>query len=57
MKTYLIEFTHSTGKKEIVEIKTDNLEWSVEQWKRNRHVVKHEILEEGNTNTKQMLFG
>jgi hypothetical protein len=56
-KKYLIEFTHSSGEKEIVELVTDRLEWSIDQWKRNRSVVHHEIIEEGTTNNKQMLFG
>lgn len=56
-KKYLIEFTHSNGQKEEVELVTDRLEWSIEQWSRNRSITKYEILEEGNNNNKQMLFG
>lgn len=56
-KKYLIEFTHSNGQKEEVELVTDRLEWSIEQWSRNRSIVKYEILEEGTNNNKQMLFG
>ena len=56
-KKYLIEFTHSDGKKEEVELVSDRIEWSIEQWSRNRSIVKYEILEEGNNNNKQMLFG
>tara|TARA_B110000977_G_C11021327_1_gene471431 strand:- start:841 stop:1014 length:174 start_codon:yes stop_codon:yes gene_type:complete len=57
MKKYLIEFTHAGGEKETVELTTDRLEWSIDQWKRNRSVVKHKIIEEGSSNSKQMLFG
>jgi len=57
MKKYIVEFTHSDGSKEEVELTTDRLEWSIEQWKRNRSIVKHEILEEGSANSKTMLFG
>lgn len=57
MKKYLIEFTLSDGTKEEVELTTDRLEWSIQQWSRNRAVVKHEVLEEGSSNRKQMLFG
>lgn len=57
MKKYIVEFTHSDGTKEEVELTTDRLEWSIEQWKRNRSIVKHEILEEGSTSSKTMLFG
>lgn len=56
-KKYTIEFTHSSGEKEIVELVTDRLDWSIEQWSRNRHIINHEIIEEGSTNNKQMLFG
>jgi len=57
MKTYLIEFTHSDGTKEEVELTTDRLEWSIQQWSRNRAIVKHEVISEGSNNSKQMLFG
>ena len=56
-KKYVIEFTHASGEKEIVELVTDNIEWSVQQWARNRHIVKHEVIEENVDNSKQMLFG
>lgn len=56
MKTYLVEFTHYGGTKEKVELTTDRIEWSIQQWCRNRHIVKHKILSEGSNNTKQMLF-
>lgn len=57
MRKYLVEFTLTNGDKEVVELTTDRLEWSIDQWCRNRSVIKHEILEEGSTNNKQMLFG
>jgi|TARA_B110000483_G_scaffold122210_1_gene147352 hypothetical protein len=57
MKTYIVEFTHIDGNVEEVELTTDRLEWSIQQWKRNRAIIKHEILEEGSTNSKNMLFG
>ncbi len=56
-KKYLIEFTLSDGSKEEVELVTDRLEWSIDQWCRNRNVASHQILEEGNSNKKNMLFG
>ena len=56
-KKYIIEFTHSGGEKEIVELTTDRLELSIDQWKRNRSIIDHEIIEEGSSNNKQMLFG
>ena len=57
MKKYIIEFTHSTGEIEKVELTTDRLDWSIEQWKRNRSIVNHEIISEDTNNSKQMLFG
>jgi|TARA_B110000977_G_scaffold88580_1_gene117679 hypothetical protein len=57
MKKYIVEFTHSTGEIEKVELTTDRLEWSIQQWKRNRSIVKHEIINEDTNNSKQMLFG
>ena len=56
-KKYLIEFTLANGEIEEVELVTDNIKWSIEQWCRNRHVIDHKILNEGNSNNKQMLFG
>jgi len=57
MKKYIIEFTHANGIKEEVELTTDRIEWSIEQWCRNRHIVDHKIISEGSSNSKQMLFG
>lgn len=57
MKKYLIEFTHSDGTKEEVELTTDRLEWTIEQWSRNRTIIGHRIISEGSSNNKQMLFG
>lgn len=57
MKTYLIEFTHLDGTKEEVEFTTDRLEWTIQEWSRNRAIASHKVISEGNTNSKQMLFG
>jgi len=57
MKTYLIEFTHLDGKVEEVELTTDRLEWSIDQWCRNRAIASHKVISEGSNNPKQMLFG
>lgn len=57
MKTYLIEFTHSNGEIEEVELTTDRLEWTINQWCRNRSVISHRVISEGSSNSKQMLFG
>ena len=57
MKEYKIEFTMSDGSIELVELRTDRIDWSIDQWKRNRAVVDHKIISEGNTSGKQMLLG
>lgn len=57
MKKYIVEFTHGNGEKETVELITDRIEWTIEQWCRNRHIIKHEIINEGASDSKKMLFG
>lgn len=57
MKKYLIEFTHSNGEVEEVELTTDRLEWSIQQWCRNRAIVNHKVISESSGNSKQMLLG
>ena len=57
MKKYIVEFTMIDGSKEEVIFTTDRLQWSIDQWIRNRRVSNYEILEEGTSNSKQMLFG
>ena len=56
-KKYLIEFTHADGTVEEVELVTDRLKWSIDQWCRNRAIVSQKILEEGSSNAKNMLLG
>lgn len=56
MKKYIVEFTMLDGSKEEVEFTTDRLQWSIDQWIRNRKVSGHQILEESTSNSKQMLF-
>jgi len=57
MKKYLVEFVYLDGSKEEVEFKTDNISFSVEQYRRNRMIKSFNILEEGISKGKQMLFG
>jgi len=45
------------GTTEIVELITDRLNWSIDQWRRNRAVSGYEIIKEGNSNNKKMLLG
>ena len=56
-KKYTVEFTYLDGKKENVELVTKDIQWSIEQWSRNRAISKYEILNEDQSNNKQMLFG
>ena len=59
-KKYLVEFTHQSGQVEQVELVTDRIDWSINQWCRNRAIVKHEIIatiNEYKNNDKKMLFG
>mgnify|MGYP005996606545 FL=1 len=44
-KLLVIEFTHLNGEVEEVEFETDRgLEWTVEQFSRNRAIVSHKML-------------
>ena len=56
-KKYTVEFTHLDGTVESIELVTEDIQWSVDQWMRNRPVAKYEILEEGQSSNKRMLFG
>ena len=57
-KKYLIEFIHADGTVEEVELVTDRLKWSIDQWSRNRAIVSHKIILESELdgNEKRMLF-
>lgn len=57
MKKYIVEFTMIDGSKEEVEFITDRLEWSIDQWMRNREVKDHQIIMEGSIDRKKMLLG
>lgn len=57
MKKYIVEFTMTDGSKEEVEFITDRLEWTIDQWCRNRSVSNHQVLNEGTIDRKQMLLG
>ncbi|MDA9111912.1 hypothetical protein N9J42_00345 [bacterium] len=56
-KKYLVKFSYQDGKEEEVELTTDNIKWSIEQYRRNRPIVSHKIVNEGSNNSKQILFG
>ena len=49
MKNYKIKVTYlleSDVQPEVIEIKTDNIKWSMEQYQRNRDPFKWEIINE-----------
>ena len=56
-KKYLVKFSYQDGKEEEVELTTDNIKCSIEQYRRNRAIISHKIVNEGSNNSKQILFG
>lgn len=56
-KKYTVEFTYLDGTKENVELVTEDIQWSIDQWSRNRAISNYEVLNEDQSNNKQMLFG
>ena len=56
-KKYLVEFTEANGNTYEFEFLTEDIEFSIDQYTRNRHIVSHRILNEGAGGKKQMLFG
>lgn len=56
-KNYIVEFREVDGFTYEFEFVTDNIERSIEEYIRNRHIVSHRILNEGAGGKKQMLFG
>tara|TARA_B100001057_G_scaffold195742_1_gene196476 strand:- start:52 stop:228 length:177 start_codon:yes stop_codon:yes gene_type:complete len=57
MTHYIVEFTYTDGTKEQVEFNTDRgLQWTIDQWSRNRAVVKSELINENSTGSKRMLL-
>ena len=59
-KKYTVKFTHGDGKIEEVKLVTDRIDWSIDQWCRNRFIVDYKIIKEEKTNNdtnSQMLFG
>ena len=54
---YIVEFTYTDGTKEQVEFNTDRgLQWTIDQWSRNRSVVKSELINESAASSKRMLL-
>ncbi len=57
MKKYIIEFTYLNGETEELEFTTDRgYDWTIEQFCRNRSILKHTLISESSTSSKKMLF-
>lgn len=56
-KKYLVEFKEANGNTYEFEFLTDNIQFSIDQYTRNRTIISHRIINEGTTGKKQMLFG
>ena len=46
MKKYLIEITESNGEVSTLELETDRLDWSMEQYQRNRNPFTWKVIAE-----------
>ena len=44
-KTYKLELNYYNGEKELMEITTDRLEWSIDQLQRNRNPFDVKVIE------------
>lgn len=56
-KEYTVRFKNTQGEEFNFTFITQDIHKSIENYCRNRQIVAHEILGEGNSNNKQMLFG
>lgn len=45
-KTYLLEINYTNGETEKLELTTDRLEWSIEQYQRNRKFFNWKVISE-----------
>lgn len=50
MKNYTIEIKYSNGVTESFDIKSNNIEWSMDQFQRNRAPFKWEVIKEEQLN-------
>lgn len=57
MRKLIIEFTNLDGTTEEVEFVTDrSVDWTVQQWSRNRRISGHKVISENSVNNKGMLL-
>lgn len=57
MKKYIVEFTEPGQKVYEFEFLTDDIEYSIEQYSRNRVILASRVINEDTGNRKQMLLG
>lgn len=56
-KVYKVKFFVSDDEGYIFTFTTDDIVKSINEYCRNREIIRYEILEEGQEGSKQMLFG
>lgn len=56
-KEYTVLFKEIDGYEYEFKFVTENIDKAIKQYARNRNIIAHQILQEGNSNQKQMLFG
>jgi len=56
-KEYTVLFKEIDGHEYEFKFVTENIDKAIKQYVRNRNIIAHQILQEGNSNQKQMLFG
>jgi len=56
-REYIVLFKETNGHTYEFTFKTDNIQKTIYEYRRNRSIVSHRIIEEGTDNKKQMLFG
>lgn len=43
-KKYTIKLSYIDGRKEVIELQTNNIEWSMDQYQRNREPFDYQII-------------
>jgi hypothetical protein len=56
-KAYIVEFKEANGNVYEFEFITNDIEKTIEEYIRNKHIISHRIINEGAGGKKQMLFG
>lgn len=56
-KQYTVLFKEADGYEYEFKFVTDNIQKAIREYAHNKSVIGHQILKEGNSDKKQMLFG